>query len=175
MLNSYNQEHPSKGVPEGANKMPRKSQLVFRDADGQTASSSFPHYPLTIGNLGDFLSQWGNLKTKLAAITRGRQAKENVKLDETELSNLDAASPEARVELKIRFDYVGNNGSKPTYLTVPCPDLSIIQRAGKDDVVLTAPQAMVDAVAAMETIMVYPGTDDETITITGAKLVGRNV
>lgn len=155
--------------------MPRKSAIVIRDHRGQTSTSSFAHYPLTVLNLGDFFTQWGALKTAIIGVSRGELAKENVKLDETVLSGLNATSEEARRELKLRVNFVGNSGSPETYVTIACPNLPALTQVGEDEVDITAGTAMPNLVTAMETIMVYPGTDAETITVTSAQIVGRNI
>ena len=77
--------------------------------------------------------------------------------------------------MKLRVNFVGNSGSPETYVTIACPNLPALTQVGEDEVDITAGTAMPNLVTAMETIMVYPGTDAETITVTSAQIVGRNI
>lgn len=154
--------------------MPRKSSITIADHGGETSTASFAHGEITSVSIGGFLTDWGNLKSAIDGVCIGTLKSESVKLDETVLDNSLPASPYAQRELKLRVNYVGDSGGKPTYVTIACPDMSALTLSGKNEVLLADGGAMAALVTAMETIMRYPETDTETITVQSAVIVGRN-
>jgi len=157
--------------------MPRKSALTITDYGAESSTVAFAHGPITVGTIAGFLTQWGTLKTAIDGVIVGVLKSETVKLDETVLNQNLPTSPYAQRELKLKVNYVGDSGGAPTYLTIACPDLSALTLVGRNEVLLddsAGGNVMAPLVSAMEAIMVYPGTDDETITIQSAEIVGRN-
>ena len=154
--------------------MPRKSSLTIADAGAETSTVSFAHGEITSVSIGGFLTDWGALKTAIEGVIIGVLKSESVKLDDTVLSQALPTDPFAQRELKLKVNYVGDNGGDPTYVTIACPDLDALTLVGRNEVLLADGGPMAALVTAMETIMRYPGTDTETITITSAAIVGRN-
>jgi len=157
--------------------MPRKSTLTVVDHGAETSVVAFAHGPITVGTIAGFLTQWGALKTAIEGVIIGNLKSETVKLDETILNQNTPASPYAQRELKLKVNYVGDTDGPPTYVTIACPDLSQLTLVGRNEVLLddsAGNNVMAPLVAAMEAIMVYPGTDAETVTIQSAEIVGRN-
>jgi hypothetical protein len=130
---------------------------------------------ITIGNLGDILSQWGALKTETENITLGVLAQETLVLDQTIISAAVPVSAFAQRELKIEVQYVGNTSGKKFQLEIPTPDLSALTLNNTDEIVLADAGPMAAWVTAFETLAKSPDLDTEGVTVIRALVKGRNI
>lgn len=82
------------------------------------------------------------------------------------------SEPHAQRELKARFEYAAaGNGRKGT-VSVPAPDMDDVAQAGSDAINL-ADIEVAAYVAALETYSV--SRDGAGVTVTGGRVVGRNI
>ena len=142
-----------------------------------TELSSFrvPSYQIDAANLATWLTGWGDLKTALDAIILGVQQKEHIAIYDTLISNAIPVSPFAQRELKILVTYVGNTTGKLLQFEIPTPDLAALTLGANDSIVLADAGVMAAYVVADEAVRRMPEDDAETVTIQGARLVGRNI
>lgn len=136
---------------------------------------TLPSYQIDAANLATWLTGWGEFKTALEAITAGVLAKENVAIYNTVLSDAIPASPFAQRETKILVTYQGNTSARKFRIELPCPDLTVLTLTGKDKVTLADGGVMAAFVTAFQAIARNPYDDAETVTVIGAKVVGRNI
>jgi len=149
--------------------------LSIRDYSKELSRFTVNFAGITVGNLGDILSQWGALKTATDAIILGVEAKEQLVLDNTILSAAVPASPFAQRELKLEITYVGDTTQKVFQLEIPTPDLAALTLNNTDEVVLADGGVMAAWVTAFETIAKSPDDDTETVTVVQALVKGRNI
>lgn len=149
--------------------------LSVRDYSKEKSRFKVNYSAITVGNLGDILSQWGALKTATQAICLGVFASEQLVLDNTILSAALPASPFAQRELKIEVSYVGDVSGKNFQIEIPCPDLAALTLNNTDEVVLADGGVMAAWVTAFETIAKSPDDDTETVTVVQALVKGRNI
>ena len=150
----------------------------FRDFSDELSRIRVYNGAITVISLPGFLTEYAALKTAMDAATLGVLAKDQWVGDATLISSLLPADPMAQRELKVLFNYIGNTTQKPYEFTLPTPDLAALGAiAGQDALIIGAgaSAAMAALVAALETIARTPDDDTETITISGARLVGRNI
>lgn len=143
--------------------------------DCELSPVNVPSYQVDAANFATWLTGWGDLKTALDAITIGVQASEIVSLYNTTISAAVPTSPFAQRELKLLVRYVGDSTGRKRSFEVPCPDLANLTLTGKDKVVLADGGIMAAFITAWEAIARMPDDDAETVTITGAEVVGRNI
>lgn len=149
--------------------------LTQRDYSKELSRFKVHFTGVTIGNLGDILTQWGNLKTATDALTLGVLSNETLVLDNTVISAAVPVNPFAQRELKMQVNYVGDTNSKPHQIEVPCPDLAALTLNNTDEVVLADGGVMAAFVAAFEVIAKSPDSDVETVTVVSAYIKGRNI
>lgn len=143
--------------------------------ESEISQVNVPSYQIDAANLATWLTGWGALKTALDAIILGVQAKETVTIYDTVLSGAVPASPFAQRELKLLVTYQGDTTLKKFRSEIPTPDLAALTLAAGDSVVLADGGVMAAFVTAFEAIARNPEDDTETVTVIGAKLVGRNI
>lgn len=143
--------------------------------DAELSAVSVPSYQIDAGNLPVWLTGWGDFKTALAAIIIGVQAKETVLIYNTVLSDAVPVSVWANRELKLRVSYTGDSLGEKFEVSIPCPNLEALTLLANDKVLLEDGDVMEAWVTAYEAIARSPHNDAETVTVTGAEIVGRNV
>lgn len=143
-------------------------------ADAEISQLNVPSYQIDAANLATWLTGWGDFKTATDAIILGVLAKETVTIYDTILSGAVPASPFAQRELKMLVTYQGDTTLKKFRVEVPTPDLAALTLAADDSVVLADAGVMAAWVTAFEAIARNPEDDAETVTVIGARIVGRN-
>lgn len=149
--------------------------LTFRDYSKELSRTTFNYGAVTVASLPGLLTDWGNLKTAIQGVSIGTLANELLVIDNTLLSGTKPTDPWAQRELKLKVNYIGNTTQKPFHVTIPCVDLDALTLNDSDEVLLADSGVMAALVTAMETIMRTPDDDTETITVTSAFIVGRNI
>lgn len=152
-----------------------KSVFTIMDRGEEKSPHTFFNGAITAVSLPGFLTDLGAYRTALDAIIIGVIHKEKWVGDETVLTNVPPASNLAQRELKILLQYVGDTSQKKFTIEVACPDLAALTLVGKDDVELADAGIMAAYVTAFEQIARSPDDDTETVTVTGARIVGRNI
>lgn len=134
-----------------------------------------PSYQIDAANLATWLTGWGTFKSTTDAIILGVQSHEKVTIYDTVLSSAVPTNPFAQREIKMLVSYVGDTTGRKRSLEIPTPDLTALTLTGKDEVTLVDGGVMEAWVTAFEAIARMPDDDAETVTVTGAEIVGRNV
>jgi len=143
--------------------------------DAELSAVAVPSYQIDAANLATWLTGWGDFKTALDAIHIGVQAKETVLIYNTVLSSAVPASVWANRELKLLVTYEGDTLGEKFRISVPCPDLDNLTLLANDKVDIADGGIMAAFVTAFEAIARSPHDESETVTVTGAEIVGRNV
>jgi hypothetical protein len=149
--------------------------MTVRDYSKELSRFKVNYDAITVVNLADLLSDWGDLKTATDAIILGVIANEQLVLDNTIISASVPASAFAQRELKLEITYVGDTSGKIFQLEVPTPDLANLTLNNTDEVVLADGGIMAAWVTAFEVIARSPDSDTETVTVTKALVKGRNI
>lgn len=142
--------------------------------DAELSAVGVPSYQIDAANLATWLTGWGDLKTAIDGISLGVQAKEVVSIYNTVLSSAVPASVWANRELGLLVSYEGDTLGEKFRVTVPAPDLDNLTLLANDKVELADGGIMAAFVTAWEAIARNPHNDAETVTVTGAEIVGRN-
>lgn len=149
--------------------------MTIRDYSKETSRFKVNYDAITVVNLADLLSDWGDLKTATDGIILGVIANEQLVLDNTIISSAVPASAFAQRELKLDIQYVGDTTGKKFNLEIPTPDLANLTLNNTDEVVLADGGIMAAWVTAFEVIARSPDDDLETVTVTQALVKGRNI
>jgi hypothetical protein len=157
--------------------MPHYGTFTLLDETGEKSAMKFYTGAITATSIGGFLTEFGDLRTATAAITRGTMNKERIVMDDT---LLDAALPGdnlAQRENKLLVVYRDTTTNKLFTLTVPTIDLTQVEfmPGAGDNVSLSAPQAIVDWITAFETIGRSPDDDTHNVQVMQMRAIGRNV
>lgn len=156
--------------------MPNTHYTVSTIRDRGKELSTFKLYngAITALSIAGFLSDYGQLKTAITNLTLGVLARDLWVGDSTNLSDLVPTDPFAQREIGLRFHYTGDTTNKPYFVTLPCPDLSLVTFLSGDEIDITVGAEVIAMVAAIEQIGRTPDDDAETITVQSAEVVGRN-
>jgi hypothetical protein len=153
--------------------MPHYGTVTVRDYSDETSTTRLNFGAVTAVSIGGLLTEWGNWRTALGNIILGVIGKETLVMDSTTLSNESPSVSEAQVELKFMFTYEGDTSKKKFRFEVPTPDTSKVL-PGTDIVDLTDTDVAA-FITATEALGRSPDSDQETITVLDARLVGRNI
>lgn len=143
-------------------------------AEAELTAIRVPSYQIDAANLATWLTGWGTYKTALAAIIEGVLAKEVVTIYDTILDSTTLPAVGAQRERKILLTYVGDTTGFKYSQEIGTADLSVLTLGSKDSIELADGGVMAAYVAAFEAIARSPKDDAETVTVIGAKHVGRN-
>lgn len=145
---------------------------------GETSRSQVHVPDLTAANFDTVTGEGaaenvGEIKSALDAITLMNNTQRSIQV----ITGIDAASLPASAfaqrEIKLFVQYVDDVTAKKYSFTVPGPDLSLIAQTGTDVVDHTSNAFAAALVTALETYAVSP--DQNAISVTGMRIVGRNV
>jgi len=161
-------------MPAGSSGYISIRDYAAEAANAELSGVAVPSYQIDAANLATWLTGWGDLKTALGAITLGVQAHERVTIYDTVLDPSVPTNPFAQRELKLLVRYQGDTTGRKRSFEVPCPDLAALTLTGKDNVLLADGGVMAAFVTAWEAVARMPDDDSETVSITGAEVVGRN-
>lgn len=156
----------------------------FVDYDNETSSVSFGIYPITAANLPGFLTDWGNLRGAVGAITLGVISYERAQVFNDKLSAAIPANQSAQRELKWlvrgyderQFLDAANTIQNPNYqqiftMELPCADTSKLQT--NSDLADPADPDIAAFVTEIEKL--WRSDSDGQIRVIDIRIVGRNI
>ncbi len=158
--------------------MPSNSTVTIQSiVKKETSHFGFDHITLTSANVDAFVTDYNSFTTALDAIIRGVIRQEVIKFQDVFVSGSMPASQDARRELKLKINYLGSVSEGTATLEIATPDLSALTLESGDAnfVVLADSGVMAAFVTEFESIVRFPGAPTETVTITSAQIVGRNI
>lgn len=163
--------------------------FTFQDRSREKASFGFATGPITAVSIAGALTQFGDLRSAVEAITNGAIVAEALYVNRSKFPEVDPATiPAAKNELKWLVHYtdtteyfdpptnaIPNAGwGKSFAVEIPCADDTIadIMLAGTDDADLTQ-EDMLDFKTKFEALVKSPYNG--AVTVTRVECVGRNV
>lgn len=154
------------------------STFTFLDFSNEKSPFKVFNGAVTLASIAGFLTEFGQMKTAVQNMSIGVITQEQWVGDSTVLTQVPPTDPDAQRERKALVIYQGDTNNKLYSATIPCArtkdggDSLIIPGTDKYD--LTA-----DVVAAFVTrfnsFARTPDSDQETVTVTEIRLVGRNI
>lgn len=147
--------------------------FTILDYSEEKSPTSFSFGGVTALNIAGFLTQFGNLRTAIAAIITGTIQKEKWVGDDTVLSNTPPAASASQVELKWLVTYEGATTKKKFHYEIPTPDTDKLV-PGSDEADMTDTD-IAAYVTAVEALAKSPDDDTEGINVLGMRMVGRNI
>lgn len=166
------------GVTERTIYMPSRSSVTIQSiVKKETSHFGFDIETLTAANIVAYVASFGTFTTALDAIIRGVIKTEVIKYSDVFVSGLLPASQDARRELKLLVRYLGAINEETATMEIATPDMSALTLESGDAnfVVLADGGVMAAFVTAFEVIVRFPGAPTETVTVTSAQIVGRNI
>lgn len=156
--------------------MPTQHYSLFTllDASGEKSNTTVYNGAITPASLAGFLTEFGQLRDAIDAITLGTIHKEAWVGDSTVLSQTLPTNQFAQRELKWLVRYRGNTSNKIFTLTIPTADPTGRLVAGTDRADLTNAQ-IANFVTEFQGFARTPDSDTETVTVLDITLVGRNI
>lgn len=158
------------------------STFTLLDNSGEKTVTRIYNGDITAVSIAGFLTQFGNLRNAIDAITLGTLHKEAWTGDDTVLSQVLPESPWAQRELKLMVTYQGDTSNKLYQIEIGTVDLEALTIVpGSDLVVLDdddgeeGPGPMAEFVEAFEALARTPDSSEETVTVIRARIVGRNI
>jgi len=150
-----------------------KANVTITDYSAENSSFGYSASEFTSGNIVAQTALHDALRAATVNITIGHVSKQTV--SEVLLDAYDIpGSVYAQREMKWLVTYVGNTAGKKFQTEVAAPDLTgnIIPGSDIADITSTDWAAWV---TAFEAVAKSPDDLTETVTVTGARLVGRNI
>lgn len=143
----------------------------------ETSHFGFNHIALTAANVDAFNSDFDDFTTALDAIIRGVIRNEVIKYRDAFVSGALPASQDATRSLKLLVRYLGVISEETAQMEIATPDMSALTLESGDAnfVVLADGGVMAAFVTEFESIVRFPGSETETVTILNAQIVGRNI
>lgn len=134
---------------------------------------------ITAVNIGAFITEFGQMRDAMAAMSLGVVANEQWVGDNTQLSQTPPTDPDAQRERKGLVVYQGDTNMQKYTCTIPCVRTKtaggaalIIPGTDKFDLTLTPVSGFV---SRFNSFARTPDSDSETVTIIEIRLVGRNI
>lgn len=158
--------------------MPSNSTVTIQSiVEKERSHFGFDHITLTPANVAAFVADYNDFTTALDAIIRGVIRTEVIKYQDVFVSGALPASQDARRELKMLIRYTGSVGGGKATMEIATPDLSVLtlETGDANFVNLADAGVMAAFVTEFESIVRYPGSPTETVTIDSAQIVGRNI
>lgn len=158
--------------------MPSNSTVTIQSiVEKETSHFGFDHITLTPANVAAFVTDFNDFTTALDAIIRGVIKYEVIKYQDVFVSGALPASQDARRELKMLVRYSGDISGDRATMEIATPDLSALtlETGDANFVNLADGDVMAAFVTEFESIVRFPGAPTETVTISSAQIVGRNI
>ena len=158
--------------------MPSNSTVTIQSiVKKETSHFGFDHITLTPANVAAFVTDFNLFTDALDAIIRGVIRTEVIKYQDVFVSGAMPASQDARRELKLKINYLGSISEGTATMEIATPDLSALTLESGDAnfVNLADGGVMAAFVVEFEKTVRFPGAPTETVTVTSAQIVGRNI
>lgn len=156
-----------------------KSRILLGDVSHESSPIEVYNGAITALSIGGYLTNLTALQSAVAGITIGTIRQQSWIGDLTTVSNAWPTDPAAHRENKLLVTYQDDVTEKPYTLTIPTIDFTklVFIPMGGDNVYFSGANASTEIkafVTAFETIGRSPDNDQNTVTVIGARYVGRN-
>ena len=155
------------------------STYTVLDYSNEQSPFKVYHGAITSVNISAFLTEFGQMRDAMAAMSLGVVTKEQWVGDNTILSQAPPTDPDAQRERKALVVYQGDTNNQKYSVTIPAARTKtgggaalIIPGTDKYDLTLTPVSAFV---TRFNSFARTPDSDAETVTILEIRLVGRNI
>lgn len=148
--------------------------LTLKDFSDENTSVGVYSEALTAGNFAAQETEWTALRTAIQALTLGNTARHSI-AQQTEVTTLPPSDPFAQRELKWLVSYVGNVSGKTFQIEMGTADPANDHLSGNTDQADLAQADWVAFITAFEAFAKSPDDITEAVTVTAARLVGRNI
>lgn len=150
-----------------------KYSVTIRDRSGELSNVGFNIGFVTTLNLTAQLTNTGNLKNAIDAITLGVIARDEMKVYTNDLDASLPVSPYANRESKFLVRYHDSTAAVSTF-EIPAPDLAMVGllQSGTDFINLLQPE-IDDFVQAFQTAALSPAGN--AVVVDSIEIVGRNI
>lgn len=146
--------------------------LPYVDHSNEKSSVAWNVLELNALNYGAIVLDGNDVRTAISAISLCNESNLTVSAIVHAANGAIPADVHAQRELALRVFYTDNVNGRKGHLSIPGPDLTLLQLAG-DEVGLADNSVMEDLVVVMSAGKVV-SRDGNFITVTGARIVGRN-
>lgn len=150
------------------------SLYTLLDASGERSTTKIYNGPITVGTITGFLTEFGQMRDAINAITLGTMEKEAWVGDATVLSTALPANAFAQRELKWLVRYRDTVTNKRYTLEIATADPTGRMVAGSDLANLSETQ-MAAFVTQFNSYARCPDSDANAVEIVDIRLVGRNI
>lgn len=150
------------------------SQFTLLDYSNEKANTTIYNGAITAVSLPGFLTELGNMRSSIDAITRGTLQKESWTGDVTVLSQIPPTDEDAHRETKWLVRYRGNTSQKIFTLTIPTadPNGKLLPQSDKANLTI---EPFLTFVTRFNAFARTPDSDLENVTILDVTYVGRNL
>lgn len=149
-----------------------EAQFTIRDRTNEYSSVSLYLPAVDETNWVETNTRLLAVQAAITAITTGRMARKRLVALNAEIDDTQPINPYAQRELGVRMFYQETAGEKKKFhITVPCPDLAIIDVSDGDYIDVENITVMNTLAQAIEAVAVSP--NGHPIEFYRAKLVGR--
>jgi len=148
---------------------------TFLDNSGEKSNVRVFNGEITNLTIAAYVTGWMALEAALEDITLGTVHQRVVNASQTVLSQTLPASTDAQRENKWLVTYQGDTSLKLFRFEIPTADLSSTHLYPNQDEADLTDADMAAFVSAFEAIGRSPDDEDETVTVTSIRHVGRNI
>jgi len=153
--------------------MASRSNFVIRDYSNELSNFGVTGVTLTEANFDAQLALYATLSGTVENLTIGHLDKYNVAVIPLD-TPLTPTNVNAQRELKWLVQYMGDVSGKLFQIEIAAPDLTS-NLVPNSDIANLASTDWAAFVAAFEAVARSPDNGTETVTVTAARLVGRNI
>lgn len=153
--------------------MATRNNFVIRDYSNETSNFGVTSITGNAGNLTAQLAAQTTLSSAVENLTIGHLDKYTYAIEGLN-SPVTPSNPYAQREMKWLVQYVGDTSGKTFSLEIAAPNITD-NVVPNSDVANLASDDWVAFVEAFEAFARSPDNGTETVTVTGARLVGRNI
>lgn len=136
--------------------MASQYNITIRDRSDEYSGFSIPVTDIDETNWVTELAQHAAIRAAVAGLTIGNIAREQLVAYNNAVDDTRPTNPYAQRELGLRLFYQDTTTQKKGYITIPCPDLSVVETPGSDEVDLAGVTAVNTLVGLLETSMKSP-------------------
>lgn len=156
--------------------MAAKHYSVYTQADysGEDSHTKIYNGAVTAVSIGGFITEFGQMRDAIDAISKGTMTKEMWVGDATELSNVLPTDVYAQREIKWLVRYQDNVTKNVYTLTIPCADPTG-RLLPQSDMANLAQTEMAAFVTRFQSFARSPESDQNNVTVLSIELVGRNL
>lgn len=153
--------------------MPTRNAITINDYSNELSSFGVNSVAVTEVNLSAQLTAAAVLVAAVTDLTIGVITKQTMQLVPYETTGTPT-SPYAQREMKWLVSYRGDESGKLFQIEIAAPDITGNVVPNSDIADLSSAD-WVAFISAFEAFVRSPDDDTETVTVTGARLVGRNI